>query len=307
MASSQMHGDEKPRIGIDLGGTKIEIACLAEDGNVLYSKRVSTPAPDYAATLRLLGDLIVEAEQAIGQSATVGLGTPGSISPNTNLLRNSNSVWMNGKPIADDLSTLTGRSLRFANDANCFALSEATDGAGEGARSVFGVIIGTGCGGGLVVEGKPILGANGIGGEWGHNPLPWPNDSEYPAPDCWCGRSGCQEVWLSGSGLARDHLTVSGQALRGEEIVSRATQGNQACQATLDRHAERLARGLAAICNVVDPDVIVLGGGLSKLEHLYRSLPGLMEPFVFSDILTTRIVKPVHGDASGVRGAAWLW
>ena len=297
----------QPRIGIDLGGTKIEISCLGEDGSVMFSKRVPTPAPDYAATLRLLKELIQETEFHVGGTASVGFGTPGSLSPRTGLLRNSNSVWMNGKPLADDLEELTGRELRFANDANCFALSEAVDGAGAEADTVFGVIIGTGCGGGIVVGGKIIHGANGIGGEWGHNPLPWPNDSEYPAPECWCGRTGCQEVWLSGSGLARDHLATSGHALKGEEIVAGAQAGDECCAATLNRHANRLARGLAAICNVIDPDVIVLGGGLSKLEHLYTDLPHQMEPYVFSDSVTTRIVPPVHGDASGVRGAAWLW
>lgn len=302
-----MTGSAKPRIGIDLGGTKIEIACLAEDGAVLFSKRVATPAPDYVATLRALNEIILEAEQHVGKTATVGFGTPGSLSPKTGLLRNSNSVWMNGKPLAEDLERLTGRELRFANDANCFALSEAVDGAAAGVHTVFGVIIGTGCGGGVVVDGKIVHGANGIGGEWGHNPLPWPNESEYPAPDCWCGRRGCQEVWLSGSGLARDHLAITGDTLKGEEIVARAEQGDESCKATLARHAERLARGLAAICNVIDPDVIVLGGGLSKLEHLYEDVPELTEPFIFSDTVTTKIVPPVHGDASGVRGAAWLW
>ncbi len=296
-----------PRIGIDLGGTKIEIAALTPGGSVLFSERITTPAPDYDATLKVLHQLVLKAEAKIGSTASVGIGTPGSISPKTGLLRNSNSVWMNGKPLSEDLTKEMGRELRFANDANCFALSEAVDGAGAGALSVFGVIIGTGCGGGLVVNGEILHGANGIGGEWGHNPLPWPNDSEYPPPDCWCGRKGCQEVWLSGSGMARDHLVVTGQTLKGEEIVSNAAQGEAVCRATLDRHAERLARGLASICNVFDPDVIILGGGLSNMPHLYGNVPALMAPFVFSDHISTRILPPQHGDASGVRGAAWLW
>ncbi|MEM7427541.1 MAG: ROK family protein [Pseudomonadota bacterium] len=296
-----------PRIGIDLGGTKIEIAALGVGGEIIYTRRVPTPAPDYGATLSLIAEIIEDAEAELGGSATVGIGTPGSLSPKTGLLRNSNSVWMNGKPLASDLIAKAGRDLRFANDANCFALSEAVDGAGAGAHSVFGVIIGTGCGGGLVLDGKIIHGANGIGGEWGHNPLPWPNDSEHPPPPCWCGRAGCQEVWLSGSGLARDHQAVTGRALSGEEIVRQADEGDADCARTLDRHAERLARGLASICNVFDPEVIVLGGGLSRLPHLYEQVPAFMEPFMFSDHVTTRILPPKHGDASGVRGAAWLW
>ncbi|NNF79906.1 MAG: ROK family protein [Rhizobiales bacterium] len=296
-----------PRTGIDLGGTKIEIVVLAPSGDVLFEKRVATPAPDYHATVTLLNDLLGEAESVTQTKTSVGIGTPGSLSPKTGLLRNSNSVWMNGKPLAADINAAMAREVRIANDANCFALSEATDGAGQGARAVFGVIIGTGCGGGVVVDGHIVNGANGIGGEWGHNPLPWPDETEFPAPECWCGRFGCQEVWFSGSGLRRDHLTITGDDLRGEEIVARAARADTACQATLARHANRLARGLACVCNLLDPEVIVLGGGLSNMPHIYADLPGLMEPFVFSDHVSTQIVAPVHGDASGVRGAAWLW
>ncbi len=296
-----------PRTGIDLGGTKIEIVVLGQEGQTVFEKRIPTPAPDYQATLAALRDLVEEADRAAGTRTSVGMGTPGSISPTTGRLRNSNSVWMNGMPLADDVKAAMGREVRLANDANCFALSEATDGAGQGARSVFGVIIGTGCGGGVVVEGQLVNGANGIGGEWGHNPLPWPDETEVPGPQCWCGLRGCQETWLSGSGLARDHEAVTGEALKGEEIVERAGKGEEACQATLQRHAGRLGRALAAVCNLLDPDVIVLGGGLSNLPHLYEDLPGLMEPFVFSDHVTTKILPPKHGDASGVRGAAWLW
>ncbi len=298
---------DQPRTGIDLGGTKTEIIVLAPNGGTLFEKRVATPAPDYHATINLLADLVKEAEHTLQDETTVGMGTPGSLSPRTGLLRNSNSVWMNGKPLAADVESAMGREVRFANDANCFALSEATDGAGRGAHTVFGVIIGTGCGGGVVVDGRVLNGANGIGGEWGHNPLPWPDDSEFPAPDCWCGRQGCQEVWLSGSGLARDHRRVTGADLKGEEIVAAATAGDAACRATLARHTHRLARGLAGVCNLLDPEVIVLGGGLSNMPHLYDDLPGLMAPFIFSDHVSTRILAPRHGDASGVRGAAWLW
>lgn len=296
-----------PRTGIDLGGTKIEIVVLAQDGASLFEKRVATPAPSYDDTVCLLADLVAEAENAIQGRTSIGIGTPGSLSPTTGLLRNSNSVWMNDKPLAVDIQKAMARKVRFANDANCFALSEAIDGAGQGASSVFGVIIGTGCGGGVVVDGQIVNGANGIGGEWGHNPLPWPDDSEYPAPPCWCGRSGCQEVWLSGSGLRRDHHAVTGHQLTGEEIRSRADAGDEACRATLSRHAHRLARGLAGVCNLLDPEIIVLGGGLSNMPHLYQELPKRMQPYVFSDHVSTRIVPPKHGDASGVRGAAWLW
>lgn len=296
-----------PRTGIDLGGTKIEIVVLAEGGEVLFEKRVATPAPDYQATVNLLRELVTEAEASTGAVTSIGIGTPGSLSPTSGLLRNSNSVWMNGKPLGADIQSAMGRKVRLANDANCFALSEATDGAGQGALTVFGVIIGTGCGGGLVVDGKLVNGANGIGGEWGHNPLPWPDETEFPAPECWCGRSGCQEVWFSGSGLRRDHLAVTGADLSGEEIVARAGNADTACRATLARHANRLARGLASVCNLLDPEVIVLGGGLSNMPHLYNDLPGLMAPYVFSDHVGTKIVPPKHGDASGVRGAAWLW
>ncbi len=295
------------RIGVDLGGTKIAIAAFSSTGDQIYSKRVSTPKGEYEKTLRLINELVLSAENEIGENASVGLGTPGSISPKTGLLRNSNSTWMNGKPLPRDLEAITGRKLRFANDANCFALSEATDGAAAGCAVVFGVIIGTGTGGGVVVNGNIIEGINGIGGEWGHNPLPWPNDSELPPLTCWCGAENCLELWLSGSGLQRDHKVATGAELSAEEICALAITGEeQSCQ-TLERHAARLAKSLATVVNLLDPDVIVLGGGLSKLEHLYDKLPVLMEPYVFSDVFETQIKPPKHGDASGVRGAAWLW
>ena len=296
-----------PQIGIDLGGTKIAIIALSHSGETLLEERRPTPAGNYKATLDLIAEMVGDAENHLHTTASVGVATPGSLSPATGLLRNSNSTWMNGKPLSQDLQERMGRKVRFENDANCFALSEAVDGAGAGCNGVFGVIIGTGCGGGIVENGKIISGANRIGGEWGHNPLPWPDDSEYPAPECWCGRRGCQEVWLSGSGLARDHEKNTGEAIMGEEIVSRAQNGDAGAKASLERHTRRLAKGLACVVNIIDPDVIVLGGGLSKLEHLYEQLPDLMRPYVFSDSFVTKILPPKHGDASGVRGAAWLW
>jgi fructokinase len=296
-----------PRIGIDLGGTKIEIAALSPSGETLYQHRVLTPKGDYAAGLACIAQLIENAESALDARATIGIGMPGSLSPASNLVRNANSTWLNGKPLSEDLQRLTGRELRFANDANCFALSEARDGAGVDASSVFGVILGTGCGGGIVIDGKLLTSANAVAGEWGHNPLPWLGTSERPEPSCWCGRTGCNELWLSGSGIERDHVSVTGNTLSAESISGLAQSGDVAATATLSRHASRLGRGLASVINLLDPDVIVLGGGLSKMTHLYEQLPGLMMPFVFSDVLTTKIAAPVHGDASGVRGAAWLW
>jgi fructokinase len=232
---------------------------------------------------------------------------PGSLSPATGLVQNSNSSWINGRRLDADLTEALGRPLRFANDANCFALSEAIDGAGAGAKSVLGVILGTGCGSGIVIGGRILDGPRGIGGEWGHNPLPWPDPDEHPGPECWCGREGCLEVWVSGPGLQRDHRVMHGGALSPAEIVARAADGDRACQATLDRHASRLARGLAHVVNIVDPEVIVLGGGLSKLDHLYEVLPKLMAKHIFADTAAVDIRPPRWGDSSGVRGAAWLW
>lgn len=298
---------EQAKIGIDIGGTKIAVAAFSPNGKQLLAKRVATPKGDYEQTIKLINDLITDAENTIGERASVGLGTPGSISPKTGLLRNSNSVWMNGKSISKDLEAITGRSLRFANDANCFALSEAVDGAAAGCPVVFGVIIGTGTGGGIVVNSKIVHGANSIGGEWGHNPLPWPDQSELPPVACWCGGENCLELWLSGSGLQRDHFAVTGDKLTAEEICAGADSSDMAARKTLERHTARLAKALATVVNLLDPDMIVLGGGLSKLEHLYVKLPELMKPYVFSDVFETKISPPKHGDASGVRGAAWLW
>jgi fructokinase len=295
------------RIGVDLGGTKIEAIALSSAGEVRYRRRMPTPQGDYAGTLRAVAGLVEDAERATGERGTVGLGVPGIPSPATGLMKNANSTCLIGRPLTADLEAALGRRVRVANDANCFALSEATDGAGAGARVVFGVILGTGVGGGIVVEGRPLVGPNGVAGEWGHNPLPWPSDDERPGPTCYCGKRGCVETFLSGPGIARDHLTVAGESLDPPEIVRRAERGDAAASATLARHADRTARALATVVNLLDPDVIVLGGGLSNLEHLYDEIPRRWGAYVFSDRVDTPVRAPVHGDASGVRGAAWLW
>lgn len=295
------------RIGVDLGGTKIEVAALGAGGAVLHRQRVPTPRGDYAATLEAIAGLVEQAERATGQRGSVGVGIPGIPAPATGRVKNANSTWLIGQPLPHDLEARLGRPVRVANDANCFALSEAVDGAGAGARVVFGVIVGTGTGGGVVVDGRVLVGPNGIAGEWGHNPLPWPQPGELPGPTCYCGRSGCIEGWLSGPALARDHAATTGEALQAPEVVARAAQGEAAAQATLARHAERMARALASVINVLDPDVIVLGGGLSQLAHLYDEVPRQWGRWVFSDRVDTRLRPPVHGDAGGVRGAAWLW
>jgi fructokinase len=295
------------RIGVDIGGTKIEGLVLAPDGRAMVSRRVPTPRHDYEATIRAICNLVRDLEAQAGPGQSIGVGLPGSVSPRTGLMQNANSTWLNGRPFKADLAAALGRPVRMANDANCFVLSEAQDGAGAGAYSVFGVILGTGCGGGLVVEGRLLDGPRGIGGEWGHNPLPWPRGDELAPPSCWCGRPGCIEVWVSGPGLAADHERTSGAALSAEEIVARAAGGDAAARASLARHADRLARGLSHIVNLFDPEVIVLGGGLSQLAHLYEVLPGLMARWVFADDTRVAIRQPRWGDASGVRGAARLW
>jgi fructokinase len=296
------------RIGIDLGGTKIASVALGDDGRVLASLREPSPQGDYAATLKALVSVVAATERAASiNSASVGIGMPGSISPATGLVQNANSTWLNGRPLAQDLAAAMGRPVRLANDANCFALSEATDGAAAGASIVFGVILGTGCGGGIVVDGRLMNGPRGIAGEWGHTPLPLPSGLETPGPRCWCGRHGCIETWVSGPAIAADHARVAGQALPTEEIVRRSADGDPAAMATLDRHVDRLARGLAVICNIIDPDVIVLGGGLSQLPHLYERLPDRVAAGIFADHAKLSIRPPRWGDASGVRGAAWLW
>jgi fructokinase len=295
------------RIGVDLGGTKIEAVALDEHSNVLARRRVATPRDDYEATLTAIAALVRAVEHETGGTGTVGVGIPGTISPATGLVKNANSTWMNGRPLAQDLPRVLARPVRFANDANCLALSEATDGAATGARIVFAVILGTGTGGGVVVNGQVLVGCNAIGGEWGHNPLPAPRGEESPGPACYCGRSGCIETFLSGPALARDYGAASGEVVDAVEIARRADSGEERAIASLSRYEDRFARALGSIINVIDPDVIVVGGGLSNIERLYTSVPKLWAPYVFSDAVATRLVRAAHGDSSGVRGAAWLW
>ncbi|HEY0706325.1 MAG TPA: ROK family protein [Polyangia bacterium] len=303
------------RIGIDLGGTKIEGIALADTGEITARFRVPTPRDDYPGTLTALTDLVARLEQATGSRGSVGIGIPGTVSPATGLVKNANSTWLIGQPLDRDLGQRLGRPVRVANDANCFALSEASDGAGapgpeasnHGPRVVFGVIIGTGTGGGIVVNGDVLVGPHAIAGEWGHNPLPGIRADELPGAPCYCGRSACIETFLSGPGMSRDHFQVTGERLDAEVIAQRADGGDAAAEATLVRYEDRMARALASILNVLDPDVIVLGGGLSKIERLYQNVPKLWGQYAFSDTMTTRLLPPKHGDASGVRGAAWLW
>jgi fructokinase len=294
------------RIGIDLGGTKIEAIALDVDGCERVRRRVPTPRGDYGATVDAVASLVAQAEAVVGHS-TVGVGMPGVVSPATGLVKNANSTWLNGHPLSDDLAVRLGRPVRLANDANCFALSEATDGAAGGMPVVFGVILGTGVGGGLIVNGRVVTGANAIAGEWGHNPLPWPEAGEWPGPPCYCGHTGCIETFLSGPGFARDHAIRTGRALDAAGIVAAAAAGDADARASVSRYERRLARGLASVINVFDPDAIVLGGGVSNIARLYERVPRLWTEFVFSDAIVTRLVRAVHGDSSGVRGAAWLW
>ncbi len=294
------------RIGIDLGGTKIEGVLLTPAADIHLRARVPTPAGDYAATLDAICKLVQQLERRTGDICSVGVGTPGSLSPGDGLLRNANSTWLNGRPIDRDLSDRLQRPVRIANDADCFVLSEASDGAARGASSVFGVIVGTGTGGGIVIGGRLLQGPNAIAGEWGHNPLPWPRDDERPGPPCYCGQRGCIETFLSGPGLARDYAPDDPR-LTAEQIVERAARGEVQAEACLARYEDRMARSLASVINCLDPEVIVLGGGLSAIQRLYRNVPRLWARYVFSDLVRTRLVPPMHGDSSGVRGAAWLW
>lgn len=297
------------RLGVDLGGSKIEIVALGDDGGVRLRERVPTPQGDYAATVAAVAGLVEKAESQLGVRGSVGIGIPGAESIASGLIKNANSTCLIGEPLRGDLERALRRDVRLANDANCFALSEAADGAGAGARVVFGVILGTGVGGGIVVDGKLLTGANAIAGEWGHNYLP-PGPlaaSGEPDPDCYCGRRGCVETWLSGPGLAADHRRAGGPELAAAEIARRAADGDAACEASLRRYEERLARALAQVINILDPDAIVLGGGLSNMDRLYRNVPRLWGAQVFSDQVATRLLKHRHGDSSGVRGAAWLW
>jgi fructokinase len=294
------------RIGVDLGGTKIE--AIAIDGaKEVLRRRVATPRGDYAATIAAVRNLVDEVEREVGTTCTVGVGIPGAISAETGLVKNANSTWLIGQPLDRDLARALGRPLRVSNDANCFALSEATDGAAHGAHIVFGVILGTGTGGGVVVNGRVLEGRHRIAGEWGHNPLPWPQNGEHPGPPCYCGRAGCIETFLSGPGLTATYVAIAGRRATAAEIAAMAESGDANADAALSIYESRLARALASIINVLDPDVIVLGGGVSNIIRLYTRVPPLLKPFVFSDSADTPIVAARHGDSSGVRGAAWLW
>jgi fructokinase len=295
------------RIGIDLGGTKIEGAAIDVCGSVRFRHRVVTTAQDYSGTIDAIIALIGTIDREVGTTAPVGIGIPGTVSPTTGLIKNANSTWLIGRPLQRDLESALGRPTRLANDANCFALSEATDGAGAAVETVFGVILGTGVGGGIAIRRQILAGANAIAGEWGHNPMPWPTPEEIPGPPCWCGRSGCLETFLSGPAVAADHYRRTRRMQTAPEIAEAAAAGDPECCATLERYMDRLARGLASVINVVDPDAIVLGGGLSSISALYEQVPRLWIRHIFSDRVATPLFPPLHGASSGVRGAAWLW
>lgn len=295
------------RFGIDLGGTKIEIAAMDAAGNLVLRRRRDTPDDGYEAIVAAVRDLVLDAERELGKPGRVGVGMPGSTSPLSGRIRNANTLVLNGRAFSQDLEAALSRPVRVANDANCFALSEATDGAGAGAHVVFGVILGTGVGGGLVVGGRLIVGRNGVAGEWGHNALPWPTVEERHGPPCYCGKVGCIETFVSGPALAEDYAALADRDARGAEIIALADGGDVVALAAVERYEDRLARALSSVINIVDPDVIVLGGGVSNIERLYRQVPERIAQYVFSDVVTTPIVPPKHGDSSGVRGAAWLW
>lgn len=295
------------RIGVDLGGTKIEAVALDPGGQARWRKRIPTPRNDYAGCVQAVVRLVEEAEQAAGQACSVGIGTPGAVSQATRLMKNCNSTWLNGRPLKQDLEAALRREARLANDANCFALAEALWGAGKGASTVFGVILGTGVGAGIVVDGKALAGANGIAGEWGHNPMPWPRAGEWPGPACYCGRSGCIETFLSGPALSAEYVRTGGIESDGQTIAKRADENDSLALQCLSRYEERLARALAHVINLLDPDAIVLGGGLSNIERLYRQVPGTWAAHIFSDRVQTRLLRNELGDSAGVLGAAWLW
>ena len=294
-------------IGIDLGGTKTEIVALGDGGRELYRKRTDTPAASYDAIVATLAGLVNEAEAALGQRGTVGVGIPGTISARTGLVKNANTTALNGQPLDRDLARALAREVRCQNDANCLALSEAVDGAGAGRRVVFAAILGTGCGAGIALDGRPWAGANLVAGEWGHNPLPWPTPDEFPGPACWCGKTSCIEKWISGTGFADDYARAARLRCKGEQIVARARSGDAAARGALERYANRLARALAHVVNLLDPDVIVLGGGMSNVDELYEMVPPQLARHVFGGEADTPVVRNKHGDSSGVRGAAWLW
>ena len=302
-----VHSRQALRAGIDLGGTKTE-AIVMDPAGAIRARVRRASGRTYEESLATVHDVIVEIERLAGaRIGQVGIGMPGSPSPVTGLIRNANSTWLNGRPFADDVTRVLGRPVRLANDANCFALSEAIDGAGAGARSVFGVILGTGCGGGIVIDGRLWAGASGIAGEWGHTPLPWPSQDEHPGPSCWCGKQGCLETWISGPGFARDHARVAGQAIDAEAIIAARDAGDAGAQSSYRRFVGRIARGLACVVNIVDPEVIVLGGGLSNIAGLPGDIEAALPGHVFSDAVSVRVVRNLHGDSSGVRGAAWLF
>jgi fructokinase len=305
--TSENSSNGKVRIGIDLGGTKIEFVVLERDGRELHRHRVPTPRGDYDATVRAIKEGVELIEGKLGRSATVGVGIPGTISGMTHNVKNANSIWMNGRPFDRDLSNALQREVRCANDANCLAVSEATDGAGAGKRVVFAVVLGTGCGGGIAVDGHVHNGRNGVAGEWGHTTLPWMRPDEYPGPACYCGFPGCIETWISGTGLEADYERATHMKLKGREIVARCEAGEGQAVASLDRYEDRLTRSLAQIINILDPDIIVLGGGVSQVPRLYQNVPQRLKEYVFGKEADTPVVVAKHGDASGVRGAAWLW
>jgi fructokinase len=297
------------RIGIDLGGTKIEGIVLSNDGTVLAKQRINSPRGDYRDILHAIAGVVATLEKQAGRRHNrIGVGTPGAVSPVSGLMRNSNSIELNGQPLKTDLETLLGREIRLVNDANCFALSEATDGAAQGASVVFGVILGTGVGAGVVVNGQVLTGVNAVAGEWGHNSLPWPRKEDLPGFECYCGKKGCIETYLSGPGFARDYASLANnKKLTAEKIVKLAEQGDSTAETALRRYEDRLARALSHVINMLDPDVIVLGGGVSNIQRLYKNVPALWGEYVFSDVVQTQLVPPKYGDSSGVRGAAWLW
>ncbi len=295
------------RIGIDLGGTKIEGIVLSENGEELFRHRVATPQENYSATLNAMAELVTKIENTVGQYNCVGICTPGSLSPATGLMRNSNSICINGKPVLNDLQALLKKEIRIANDANCFALSEASDGIAKNAAVVFGVIIGTGTGAGIVINKKVLMGVNAIAGEWGHNPLPWPQNTELPGAQCYCGKSGCIETWLSGPSIVRDHALHCNEFLDAETLDKKARFGDEDADETLQRYENRMARSLAQVINILDPDAIVLGGGMGNIKRLYENVPKLWGQYIFSDVVKTQLLVPAFGDSSGVRGAAWLW
>jgi len=295
------------RIGVDLGGTKIEFIALERNGTELHRHRIATPRHDYEGTVRAIADGVKEMEKQLSRTATVGVGIPGTVSTRTGLVKNANSTWLIGKPFDKDLSRALEREVRCANDANCLAVSEATDGAGAGKHVVFAVILGTGCGGGIAVDGRVHSGSNGVAGEWGHNTLPWMRADEFPGPPCYCGKNGCIETWISGTGLEKDYERATKISLRGPEIFARCEAGEPAALAALDRFEDRLTRGLAGVINLLDPDMIVMGGGASQISRIYKNVPVRLEEYVFGKEADTPLVPAKHGDSSGVRGAAWLW